>query len=233
MIGARGAARFYTVVAAGIFMAVATASAGGCGFLKPKKRAFAEACSSDTDCESLDCAAQGNICTKACTYNKECGGDYVCRQKDDGTADHCATAVGAAPNGTCMEPSDCQNGHCLKHVGEETSPGICSRYCTGPDDCPDGMKICDSISDTGTLKMCLPGAAGTPATARPVFRPAPKATVKVPVPVATVTAPTGTQTVTGPSLTARTSLPPASAAPTVKPTAPATKPTAVPIKPRH
>jgi len=158
------AQRVGVAAAASLLVAVMAASSAGCDFLKPKaKKVFAEACSLDSDCESLDCAGQSGVCSKACTYNTECGGDLVCRQKDDGSGDHCAKPVGQHLNGSCMDPGDCENGHCLKHVGEDNAPGICSRFCAASADCPDGMKICDTISDTGVLKMCLPGNVGAPA----------------------------------------------------------------------
>lgn len=222
-------------VAASLLVAVTAASATGCNLLKGKQqKAFAETCSQDSDCASSDCAGQGNICSKACTYNKDCGGGYVCRQKDDGSGEHCASAIGQTLNGSCMDPSDCENGHCLKHVGEDNAPGICSRFCAGPEDCPDGMKVCSTISDTGVLKMCLPGGAGTPvAQFGTIQRKATTTTLKptatvppVAPPVATVPPPSG-----GPILSSRTAAPVATA--TTPPAKTATPPSGViRIKPR-
>lgn len=233
------AKRVGVMVAASLLAATALASASGCNFLKPKaKKAFTETCSLDSDCESLDCAGQGNICSKPCTYNKDCGGGFVCRQKDDGSGDHCASAVGQLPNGSCMDPGDCENGHCLKRVGQDSSPGICSRFCAGPEDCPDGMKICDVISDTGVLKMCLPGGAGAPVAQfgtvpRKVTTTTTKPTATVP-PV--VTAPVATVVGQGTPVLPRTATPVATAAPTATATAKATaaaSPTGIRvIKPR-
>jgi hypothetical protein len=229
------ARRLGVAVAASVLVAV---MATGCSFLKPKpKKAFAETCAVDSECDSLDCAGQGNVCSKACQYNADCGGTLVCRQKDDGSGEHCTQPVGVKLNGSCMDPSDCENGHCLKHVGEDNAPGICSRFCTAPADCPDGMKICDSISDTGTLKMCLPGGApGVPVAKfgtvpRKVTTTTTKPTVTVP-PVATVP-PVGNP---GPNVGSRTAAVPATAAPTAtaitKPTPPPTA-TGVKLRPRH
>src|SRR5512132_4350977 len=215
------AQRVGVMAAASVLAAMTVASASGCNFLKPKaKKAFTETCSLDTDCESLDCAGQGNICSKPCTYNKDCGGGYVCRQKDDGSGDHCASAVGQLPNGSCMDPGDCENAHCLKRVGEDNAPGICSRFCAGPEDCPDGMKICDVISDTGVLKMCLPGGAGAPVAK---FGTVPRKVTTTTKPTATVPPAAPTQGGGSPIL-ARTATPVATAAPTAtaKPTATAT-----------
>lgn len=227
------ARRLGVTVAASVLAAVMAASVVGCSFLKPKaKKAYAEACATDNDCESMDCAGQGNVCSKPCQYNADCGGTMVCRQKDDGSGEHCAQPVGVKLNGSCMDPSDCENGHCLKHVGEDNSPGICSRFCTAPADCPDGMKICDTISDTGTLKMCLPGgAAGVPvakfgAVPRKATTVTTKPTVSAP-PVVTAPPPAGNP---GPTLVARSAAPAVPPAPTTtaKPVA-----TGVKLKPRH
>ena len=214
------AQRTGVVAAASLLAMMAAASASGCGFLKRSQanKAFAETCSLDSDCASLDCVGQGNICSKPCTYNKDCGGAFVCRQKDDGSGDHCAAAVGQPANGGCMDPSDCESGHCLKRVGEDASPGICSRFCLGPEECPDGMKICDVISDTGVLKMCLPGGAGTPVAK---FGTVPRTAVTAPKPTATVppAAPVVTTTTQGSPIVSRTATPPPTAAPTATTTA--------------
>jgi hypothetical protein len=229
------ARRLGVTVAASVLAAMMAASVVGCSFLKPKaKKAFAETCAVDADCESLDCAGQGTVCSKPCQYNADCGGALVCRQKDDGSGEHCAGAVGVKLNGACMDPSDCENGHCLKHVGEDTAPGICSRFCTAPADCPDGMKICDTISDTGTLKMCLPGGvAGAPvakfgAAPRKTTTVTTKPTVTVP-PVVTVAPPPPVAGTPGPSLVARTAAATAAPAPTT-PVKPVAKPVSTGIK---
>lgn len=156
---------------AAVSLALLLASSG-CDLLKPKaKKAYGQDCSADTDCESLTCATYGSVCSKACTYNKECEGGLVCRGKDEGPGQVCSKPVGAAPNASCMSGADCQHGWCLKRVGESDAPGICSHHCAAPEDCPAGMKICDSISDSGALKMCLPGDEKAPASARPKFGP--------------------------------------------------------------
>ncbi len=233
------AQRVGMMMAASLLAAMTVASASGCSFLKPKdKKAFTETCSLDSDCESLDCAGQGNICSKPCTYNKDCGGGYVCRQKDDGSGDHCAAAVGQLMNGSCMDPGDCESGHCLKRVGEDNAPGICSRFCAGAEDCPDGMKICNVISDTGVLKMCLPGGAGTPvakfgtvprkvtATTKPTATVPPVVPAPTPAPVAAAQG-------QGHAIVARSATPVAAATATAQPTAAAAAPTGIRvIKPR-
>ena len=216
--------------AASLFAALMAGSLAGCNLLKPKK-AYGESCTLGTDCASLDCVAQGSVCTKDCLYDRECGDGWVCRQKTDGPGDHCAKPVGAIPNGTCMDSNDCQHGHCLKRTGEDMMPGICSKFCANPDECPAGMKICDLINDTAVNKMCLPGDAAAPATQRPkfsqpvvkqpvvggpAFQPRPIATpapTPTPVPTPTVAAPQPTPT-TGPAIAPRTSL-------TIKPRTPA------------
>lgn len=162
------------------FFGVMLALGSGCDLLgSKKKKAFGEACVADLDCETSECATYGSICSKSCTYDKDCGGDLVCRVRDSGTGGQCAKPAGTPPgaNSTCNTASECQNAQCLRRTNEPTSPGICSKYCQDANDCPAGMKICDSISDSGALKLCLPGDASTPASARPVFV-APKPVVK-------------------------------------------------------
>lgn len=151
-------------------------SMGGCKLLKGKqKKPFGEECVTDLDCESLSCSTYGNICSKTCTYDKDCGGDYVCRIKDDRSGNYCSKAVGQPPNGGCMFGNDCQHGECLHRIGQEDQPGICSKYCASESDCPQDMQICLKISDSGLLKVCLPGSASTPAAERPKFNPSQKA----------------------------------------------------------
>jgi hypothetical protein len=153
------------------------AAGGGCGLLNKEKKPFGEDCKVDTDCESLKCQNVGSICSKTCALDSECGGDLVCRDDDQGGGHYCAKPVGQAPNGVCNNASDCQHGHCLKRVGQQDQPGICSKLCAAPADCPAGMKICDAISDSAGSKFCLPGDETTPPAARPVFAPQPKKVV--------------------------------------------------------
>lgn len=206
---------------AGVVVSVGLALLGG-SFMgcKPKaKKPLGEACSNDTDCESLECSPYGSICSKDCTYDKDCGGDLVCRYKDDGNGSFCSKAVGNPPMGSCMQPSECANALCLHKVGQEDQPGICSRNCQTGDDCIAGMKICDSISDSGALKVCLPGDPAGPASARPSFAP-PKKPTKIAV--------TATPTATTPPKPTVTLAPPNTAAPTATATA---KASAGPLKP--
>jgi hypothetical protein len=221
LVGARKAA---AAVVAGVVFAFMASSLGGCGLLKPKaKKPFGEACTVDTDCDTLQCSPYGSICSKDCVYDKDCGGDLVCRSKDTGVGDFCSKSVGQPPNGVCMSASDCANGHCLKRVGQEDGPGICSKNCQNGDDCPAGMKICESISDSGMLKMCLPGdPAGAPAD-RPKFNPAPKKTTTTSAPIVPkVIVPTATAVTTGNPLPTAT----ATAAPTAT-----AKPSGTPVSP--
>ncbi|MFT3773181.1 MAG: hypothetical protein QM820_47990 [Minicystis sp.] len=156
-----------------MFAALMAGSLGGCKFLKKEKKAFGQECVTDLDCVDLMCSTTGNICTKTCTYDKDCGGDLVCRTKDDGSGNWCSKPVGTAPNGSCMNSWDCQHNHCLKYVDKEEQPGICSKYCQTEADCPDGMKICTKISDSGLLKLCIPGDPKAEPTSRPQFSPTP------------------------------------------------------------
>src|SRR5215471_9172944 len=85
------ASRWVATIVAGAMMALTVGSLAGCNLLKPKKKgAFNEACQNDIDCESMSCSPYGSICTKDCTYDKDCGGDLVCRAKDIGTGDYCS-----------------------------------------------------------------------------------------------------------------------------------------------
>lgn len=154
-------------------------SSGGCDLLKGKseKKAFAEACTQAADCESGECATYGSICTKGCTFDKDCGSGLVCRVKDVGTGNECSKPFGIAPgpSASCNAPSECQHAQCLRKVGDATGPGVCSKFCADVSDCPEGMKICESISDSGQLKMCLPGDPAAPAAEKPKFvAPKPK-----------------------------------------------------------
>src|SRR5262245_52418626 len=154
---------------AGMWLLLFIASAAACDLLKSKsKKPFGEECATDADCESLECATYGSICTKSCTYDKDCGGSYVCRAKDVGSGNQCSKPAGAAPNAACNSSQECQHGICLKKEGETDAPGVCSKYCEAVGDCPGGMKICDAISG-GTIKMCIPGDESAPAAARPKF----------------------------------------------------------------
>lgn len=151
-----------------LFAALMALSLGGC---KKKKKAFGVECATDLDCESLTCSTTGNICSKTCTYDADCGGDLVCRRKDDNSGNWCSTAIGTPPNGSCMNTWDCQHNECLKYVGKEDQPGLCTKYCQSSNDCPAGMKNCEKISDTGMLKVCLPGDPAAAPSARPQFSP--------------------------------------------------------------
>jgi hypothetical protein len=170
-------------VGAAVFAALMAGSLGGCKLLKPKeKKAFGADCVTDLDCESLTCSTTGNICTKSCTYDADCGGDIVCRRKDDNSGNWCSKAIGTPPGGSCMNTWDCQHNECLKYVGKEDQPGLCTKYCKNSDDCPAGQKICEKISDTGMLKVCLPGDPAAAPSARPQFSPTPQTPRGTPAP---------------------------------------------------
>jgi hypothetical protein len=174
----------------GALFALFSASSGGCDLLKSKseKKAFNEACAQATDCESGECATYGSICTKSCTFDKDCGTGLVCRVKEVGSGNECSKPYGIAPgpSAACNAASECQHAQCLRKVGETTGAGICSKFCSDATDCPDGMKICESISDSGALKMCLPGDPTAPPAARPVFvAPKPKVVTDAGVDAAT------------------------------------------------
>lgn len=156
--------------------ALVVSSLEGCKLKSTEKKGLGAECTDDADCSSLTCSTTGNVCSKSCTYDRDCGPALVCRRKDDGTGNWCSKAIGMRPNGACMGTEDCDHAQCLKYVGKEDQPGLCTKYCATPDDCPVGMKRCETISDTGLLKVCLPGDSSVDAGARPQFAPAaPKA----------------------------------------------------------
>jgi hypothetical protein len=138
----------------GLLVALGVSAIGGC---KPKqKKALGADCNDASDCDSALCSEATGVCSRTCTYDKECGGDLVCRAMSEAT-NECNKLQGQAVGGSCMNGGDCGNGICLHYVGKETQPGICSKYCSTGDDCPANYKICDKISDLGMLKVCLPG----------------------------------------------------------------------------
>jgi hypothetical protein len=188
MNGMHWSSRVGGSVVAVVFAALMVGSLGGCKFLKKEKKAFGLECVTDLDCESLTCSTTGNICTKTCTYDTDCGGDLVCRRKDDNSGNWCSKAQGAAPGGSCMNTWDCQHNECLKYVGKEDQPGLCTKYCSASADCPAGQKICEKISDTGMLKVCLPGDPAAAPAARPQFSPTPQTPRGTPAPVRRPTA---------------------------------------------
>lgn len=194
--------------------------AAGCKLLKPDtKKQFGEECTQDADCESTECATYGSVCTKNCTYDKECGGGYVCRARDGKPGDACAKPTGNAVGQTCQTASECQNGYCLKPVGQADSLGFCSGHCETSDDCPANYKICLGISDSGNLKMCLPGDPAAAGTVEPPKFVAPRPVVTVTRTVSTITTtttttPTPTTSATGHPLGPVTSSSATSTAPT-------------------
>jgi len=131
----------------------------GCGLLKQEeeRKAFGNACAKDTDCESLQCATYGSICTKSCTYDSECGDGLVCRAKDVGSGRACSKISGSAVGSSCTKASECDHGACLKKADAPNDPGYCSRTCQSQTDCPDGHKLCEAASEGESTKMCVAG----------------------------------------------------------------------------
>ena len=176
----------------------------GCGFLKqeePEKKAFGVACAKDTDCASLQCAATGSICTKSCTYDKDCGDGLVCRAKDTGSGLECSKAAGSKVGATCATAAECDHGFCLKKADAPSEPGFCSATCQGPGECPEGYKLCDTLTASDTTKMCILGDDRIPIGERPKFT-APTTTVKT---TATATATTTSTASAVPTTTATAS----------------------------
>lgn len=188
----------------------------GCGLLKqeePEKKAFGVACTKDTDCASLQCAATGSICTKSCTYDRDCGDGLVCRAKDTGSGMECSKAQGSKVGASCTAATECDHGFCLKKADAPNDPGFCSATCQGPAECPEGYKICDTLTASDTTKMCILGDDRIPIGERPKFT-APTTTVK--------TTTTATATATATATTTATTTATASATATATSTATAT-----------
>jgi hypothetical protein len=166
--------------------------AAGCKLFNKEKKQFGEDCTADTDCDSAECATYGSVCTKACTYDKDCGSGLVCRAREGGkSGDACAKPTGNATGQTCNTPAECQSGNCLHKTGQSDQPGICSNHCVSGDDCPAGFKICVALDDSNGTKFCIPG---DPAAAITATADAPK--FYAPRPVMTTTRTTGTTTTT-------------------------------------
>src|SRR5262245_43617316 len=144
-----------------VFLPLSTMA--GCKLFNKDKKQFGEDCQSDMDCDSMECATYGSVCTKTCAYDKDCGTGYVCRARDGKPGDACAKPTGN-PNGqTCNNAAECQSGNCLKPVGQQDATGFCSTHCATADECPAGYKMCQSISDSGQTMFCLPGDPSAPA----------------------------------------------------------------------
>lgn len=195
----RNTGRFIGALAAlAVFLPLVTAA--GCKLFNKEKKPFGEDCQSDTDCESLECATYGSVCTKPCTYDKECGSGFACRARDGRPGDACAKPTGVPNGSVCNNPAECQSGNCLKPVGQGDAVGFCSTHCETDTDCPDSYKLCMSISDSGATKFCLPGGGGGanipggPETPKFVA-PRPVSTVKAPTTATTTTTTTTTTSV--------------------------------------
>ncbi|MEJ7729340.1 MAG: hypothetical protein WKG00_08995 [Polyangiaceae bacterium] len=150
--------------------------ASSCNLVKPKdKKKFGEACESPFDCESTKCNRErGNMCTKACKADADCGGEYVCAGDPTGTGGSCSVKKGNPTGTPCRDRDECDHGSCLKTGDEPT--GFCSQRCVSGNDCPAGYKVCEKISDMGAQEVCLPGDAPTAApAAKPGAAPKPAA----------------------------------------------------------
>jgi hypothetical protein len=161
----RRATRGVRGVAAAAALGLLVTEAFGCD-PPGSKKAFGQACALDDECASAECARYGSVCSKACTYDKECGPGYVCRSRDDSPGAVCSKPQGQPPGGRCMTSVECQHGRCLHGVGEQDKPGFCSAFCQGAEDCPAELNVCGAIEDSGELKLCTPGDATAPANAR-------------------------------------------------------------------
>jgi hypothetical protein len=109
------------------------------------------------------CCGRGSTTTSSakisCTYDTDCTGGQVCKGEPTGTSSYCTASFGTPTGGVCDDREDCDHGSCLKKVGEDASPGICSKHCKTSAECPIGFQTCSSISDSAGVKYCLPGNA--------------------------------------------------------------------------
>ncbi|MFO0592129.1 MAG: hypothetical protein U0441_31590 [Polyangiaceae bacterium] len=223
----------------------------GCKLFNRSKKQFGEDCTTDLDCDSMECATYGSICTKTCVFDKECGSGYVCRARDGKPGDACAKPTGNATGQNCTNASECATGNCLKPVGSDASTvGFCSAHCQTDADCPENFKVCHDISDSGGVGFCLPGGGsvaipGSTASAIPVYvAPRPVTTAKttttstttttttttpVPVPTGNFLHPNGTATAT--TTAAPTATATATTKATATPTATGKRPTII-LKPK-
>jgi len=146
----------------------------GCGLLEGKKEETAakkpvgQECAKDADCESGSCATVGGVCSKSCVYDRECGDGLVCRAKETGGM-QCTKAVGAKVGSSCTKAAECDHGSCVRKAYAPDAPGFCSRTCQGSEDCADGYRICESISEGDATKLCLQGDDKIPIGERPKY----------------------------------------------------------------
>ncbi len=182
-----------------VFLPLMTAS--GCKLFNRQKKQFGEDCTTDLDCDSMECATYGSVCTKTCVFDKECGGGYVCRARDGKPGDACAKPTGNPTGSSCNNASECQTGNCLKPVGQSDGVGFCSAHCQTEADCPDSYKFCHEISDSGSVGFCLPGGGGSAAIPG-ATADAPRYVAPRPVTTAVKTVTTTTTTTTVPTATA-------------------------------
>lgn len=109
-------------------------------------------------CDSLMCSTSGNLCSHDCTYDRDCSdvsAAAVCRRRDDG-GNWCSKPMGAPPGRSCTVASDCDHNECLKHVGREDEPGVCSKSCQSAGDCGAGVQTCAALTGSGSVKACIP-----------------------------------------------------------------------------
>jgi hypothetical protein len=136
---------------------LALAAATGCGMLggKEEKRTVGQACTQNADCDSDACTTYGNVCTKNCTLDAECGEGLVCRVKDAGGGSQCAKPIGARTGSTCAKSAECDHGLCLKPQGASaTDGGYCSQTCAASTDCPNGFTTCSANPNDASAKAC-------------------------------------------------------------------------------
>jgi hypothetical protein len=140
----------------GLMLLVLGASSG-CGMLKgnEEKKALGQACTQDADCASASCSTYGNVCSKSCAVDSECGESLVCRIKDGGGGSQCAKPIGARTGLTCAKASECDHGLCLKPQGASaTDGGYCSQTCAASTDCPTGFTNCAANPNDANAKAC-------------------------------------------------------------------------------
>lgn len=136
--------------------------ASGSGVCAPTGGLFGDDCSPGRPpCQSGTCLDIGTtrVCTVPCGADGACPPDFVCREAfADGVASApvqiCFPDGGGAPGSECtFGPAACADRLCIK----KPSGPVCTRPCTGDDDCPDDW-ACEEVKTVTdeTVQACVP-----------------------------------------------------------------------------
>jgi hypothetical protein len=97
---------------------------------------------------------------KTCFSNLECAADRRCQNlsTEEDPVPCCMPGPRGTkqPGETCTGQIDCASGVCIQKW-YTSDPALCSKTCTGDEDCPTKMKKCVPIAGSGsTDKWCFP-----------------------------------------------------------------------------